>query len=144
MIRSISCLNDGNLLALITYAEVLIVEIESKQVVKIIKRAASAKLIVVIPNQAYIIIHFSDNFAILYDTHNFEQVYILMGMPNDHQGIKPSENGQFLLYGSSRGPIQLWNISTCSIEFISNKVKSFNTYEINHDGSELYFGTYQG
>lgn len=122
----------------------LILDIQSNQVIKIIKRAASVKSIVVIPKQSYIIIHYSDNFGILYDTHNFEQLYIIMGLPNDHQGIKPSENGQFLLYGSGRGPIQLWNISTCNIEFISNKIKSFNTYEINHDGSELYFGTYQG
>jgi hypothetical protein len=44
----------------------------------------------------------------------FEQVYFVIGIPNDHKGIKVSGDGLHLLYGNDK-LIQMWNINRCYI-----------------------------
>lgn len=67
----------------------------------------------------------------------------MIGIPNDHKGIKVSGDGRFLLYGNDTA-IQVWNVGKCCIEMLSHKYKYVSCYNINRDGSELYLGTFNG
>jgi WD40 repeat protein len=118
-----------------TYLEVIIIDITYGYIIKVIKRVSPPKCIAIIPNQNYMVIHYSDNYCILYDTTLFEEIYVIIGVPGDHRGIKPSDNGRHLLYGNNGGALQMWNVFDCKIELLSHKLKCFSTYEINWDGS---------
>lgn len=67
----------------------------------------------------------------------------MIGIPNDHKGIKVSEDGLFMLYGNDTA-IQVWNVAKCCIEVLSHKFKYVSCYNINRNGSDLYLGTFNG
>lgn len=96
-----------------------------------------------IPNKNYMLIHFSDNYCIVYDTINFEAIFTVLGIANDHKGIKVSENGGHLLHGNSNA-IQMWNMNSCTIEMLSHKFRFISAYAIHGEGEEIYLGTYSG
>lgn len=66
-----SCLSNRNQLAIATYHDVLIMDMKSNDIVKTIRRVSSPKSITIIPSQPLMIIHYSDNYCIMYDTYNF-------------------------------------------------------------------------
>ena len=114
VIRGVCLFNSGTKAALTTMLEVFIIDTHDGAVLSIIKRLSAPRLVMPIPNQHYLLVHFSDNYCILYDTFNYEPIYTILGMPNDHKGIKPSADGKHLLYANNTA-LQMWSIGSCQI-----------------------------
>lgn len=72
---------------------------------------ATPKYVFTVGNH-HLLVHFNDNYCILYDTVLFQEFYVMIGVPNDHKGIKVSEDGFHLVYGNDTA-MQMWNIPRC-------------------------------
>lgn len=117
-----------------TMLEVLIIDTSTGIILGNIKRLSAPKSVMAISEKHQIIIHFCDNYCLVYDTYRYEIIYIIIGIFSDHNGIKASENGLHLLYGNNTA-IQMWNMPLCQIELLSHQFKFISAYAINRDGS---------
>lgn len=143
VIRGACLLNGGTRAAITAMLQVLIVDTRDGSIVGIIKRLSPPRVVVPIPNKHFMLVHYSDNYCIMYDTVNFEPIYTILGMAHDHKGIKVSEDGNHLLYGNNNA-VQMWNVNSCQIQLLSHKYKFTSAYALNGDASQIYLGTYNG
>jgi hypothetical protein len=138
-----SLLGDGSKVAVMAMLEVLIIDLSTSTTVTSIRRLSAPKAVVGVEGRSYVIIHFCDNYCMVYDINRYEIVYIIIGVFSDHNGIKASANGYHLLYGNNTA-IQMWSMAGCQIEMLSHQFKFISSYAINFDGSEIYLGNYYG
>lgn len=52
-----------------------------------IRRLATPRTMAAGIQQPLIVIHYSDNYCIVYDTQNWEQISVIVGTPKDHRGL---------------------------------------------------------